>query len=202
MNEISYKSVANNLILVSRINDSSDNKLKGLDGGIHLNQNTANISQSMTIVQSSVNYPSSLYSLYVLILDDSPVICKSINMILTRQSHTVEIVENGAVVVEIIKQKLSDKKTSLVNDTSLRKCSIDGYESKEEDQIVHSNLLYHHFIIGSSANSDSALKQEAYKSGIDHFIPKPLTVREFYDAYSGYVSHLNPSKSCSSVSIR
>jgi CheY-like chemotaxis protein len=116
-----------------------------------------------------------------LVVDDSVVIAKSTKRMLMNAGYKVDVADNGAIGLEMMKEKVY---TIVIMD--LQMPVMDGleatrrirvYEGDAELQIseVRSSVRSQ-FIIGASANGADDVMRDALESGMDVFVEKPFSV--------------------------
>ncbi len=138
--------------------------------------------------------------LRVLVVEDAPTIAKMTCMMLRKQSIETEIAENGQIALDMIIRSFGESKFDAVL-MDFQMPVMDGIEATkrirelEEDRRKHklSGTEVHSFedekddddanntlpIIGISAMSDSEVIEEGLKAGMNVFIPKPFSSKDF-----------------------
>jgi CheY-like chemotaxis protein len=158
--------------------------------------------KNMTIISPILAFDPSVNSFNILLVDDSPSIIKMSSMMLRRQGHFIVTAENGQTALERVKEQWKKHKKGFdIILMDLQMPVMDGLEAtrrlrvieKQEsaewkqyakenpqsDSICASSNIYHHAVIGVSANSDVETTQDALEAGFDAFMPKPFTLDLF-----------------------
>jgi CheY-like chemotaxis protein/signal transduction histidine kinase len=127
--------------------------------------------------------------LRVLIVEDVPLVAKMTSKLLINQGHLTEIAENGEIAIN--KVFASYEKNNYQHSSydiilmDFQMPIMDGLEATNKIREYERNLLKtkeivnHQLIVGVSAMSDSEMIEEAKRLGIDDFIPKPFTSKDF-----------------------
>jgi CheY-like chemotaxis protein len=112
-----------------------------------------------------------------LVVDDSVVICKSTMKMLEKAGYDVDIAENGAIGLEMMKAKVYS-----VVIMDLQMPVMDGLEATrrirlfEGEQSFQASGKRQQYIIGASANGADDVMKEAMDSGMDMFMEKPFSM--------------------------
>ena len=120
----------------------------------------------------------------ILVVDDSILIQKTTARALTRAGFGVDIATNGAHCLSLLVGEDTDYGVILMD---LQMPVLDGIETvkrircQEAVQEKNGTLRSKKFIIGLSANSDTASQGLALSAGMNSFIAKPLSVQQLVD---------------------
>ena len=148
------------------------------DDTTHINGN-----QPCSIAAREVTRASGSDTLRILLVDDSPAIIKMTTFMLhNKLGHQVTTLENGAMLVESIRNLLNSPHNEshwydliLVD---LQMPIMDGLEAITRIRAMESVCPDTHSalkIVGMSANSDEETIQHTLKVGANAFLPKPFT---------------------------
>lgn len=121
-------------------------------------------------------------SLNVLFVDDSPAMTKVSGTLLKRRGHSVVIAENGVMAVNMFEESLHGKIQAFdVVLMDLQMPVMDGMTATRRIRAMElsAERVHRVVIIGVSACSDEETMREAFKAGLDDFIPKPFTIDLF-----------------------
>lgn len=137
----------------------------------------------------------------ILIADDSATVLKMTSAMLRKHGYEISTAENGAIAVNVIKNKFQEVQSQSHDDEhnhdrdnfdvvlmDLQMPVMDGLEAVKRIRSMEKNLGRESSsprgqrslkIIGVSANSDHETMEEAFKAGIDAFLPKPFNINSF-----------------------
>eukprot|EP00599_Poterioochromonas_sp_BG-1_P002176 CAMPEP_0173142420 /NCGR_PEP_ID=MMETSP1105-20130129/6076_1 /TAXON_ID=2985 /ORGANISM="Ochromonas sp., Strain BG-1" /LENGTH=638 /DNA_ID=CAMNT_0014055805 /DNA_START=276 /DNA_END=2192 /DNA_ORIENTATION=- len=138
--------------------------------------------------------------LCVLVVEDAPTIAKMTCMMLRKQNIETEIAENGQIALDMIVRSFGERKyDAILMDYQMpvmdgieatkrireleedrRKHKLSGtevlsFEDEKDDEDADTNIP----IIGISAMSDAEVIEEGLKAGMNVFIPKPFSSKDF-----------------------
>jgi CheY-like chemotaxis protein len=136
--------------------------------------------------------------LKILLVEDSPLIQKTISRALIREGYEVDIAWNGS---ECLKMTRNTRYNVILMDLQMpimdgleacRRLRILEYEAKAKAEEAEDGtgaageagerLWRRHLIIGISANGDDLARDDALSSGMDDFIPKPVAMSALKDS--------------------
>lgn len=144
----------------------------------------------------------------VLVVDDSTVILKTTSRIFKIAGYDVDIASNGAHCLQMMENNqyaviLIDlqmpvldgletikkiRKSEALSTTTLNSTDTqDDVENGQSNEIIDWGKMpshHHQFVIGMSANSDSATEEEAMAAGMDAFLAKPVSLQQVLDICS------------------
>jgi CheY-like chemotaxis protein len=112
-----------------------------------------------------------------LVVDDSVVIAKSTKRMMVKAGYIVEVADNGAIGLEMMKAKVYS-----VVIMDLQMPVMDGLEATRRIRIYEDAAQFQasgnhrQFIIGTSANGADDVMRDALESGMDVFVEKPFSV--------------------------
>ncbi len=117
----------------------------------------------------------------VLLVDDSFVIQKTTTKMLVNEGFTVEIAENGAKALDLMKLKkyyavLMDFHMPVMDGVEATK-RLREYETVEN--VLHDNRQ---FVIGTSGNDESTAREQGFN--MDAFLAKPFLISQFLSTCS------------------
>jgi CheY-like chemotaxis protein len=147
---------------------------------------------TVPVVDNLTTVPSQsdpVEKLRVLIVEDTPLVAKMTSKLLINQGHSTEIAENGEIAINKVFSSYEKNNYQYSSyDIILMDFQMpimDGLEATNKIRAYERNLLKtkeivnHQLIVGVSAMSDSEMIEEAKRLGIDDFIPKPFTSKDF-----------------------
>ena len=112
-----------------------------------------------------------------LVVEDSIVIAKATKRMLVKAGYKVEVADNGAIGLEMMKAKVYS-----VVIMDLQMPVMDGLEATRRIRIYEDAAQFQasgnhrQFIIGTSANGADDVMRDALESGMDVFVEKPFSV--------------------------
>jgi CheY-like chemotaxis protein/signal transduction histidine kinase len=119
--------------------------------------------------------------LKILLVEDSPLIQKTIRRALMREGYEVDIAWNGSECLKMISG--SSRYPVILMD--LQMPVMDGLEASRRLRALEAgegSAEERHLIIGISANGDDLAREEALSSGMDDFLPKPVSMSALKDS--------------------
>jgi len=167
---------------------SNDDDIELIEDTVVLSPKSSTRKTSISMASvTSTNISVKEGKLRILVADDTPSILKMSSKMLQKQGHTISTAEDGAQALEdLIEGKGSVYPFDVVL-MDLQMPVMDGLEStarirRFEEESRDSRKVV---IIGVSANSDGETMNDAYKAGVDAFIPKPFNCQLFTEVYNG-----------------
>jgi CheY-like chemotaxis protein len=151
-------------------------------------EDSANVGSLVSLVDSMDEISSSVYMTpgssavlkdtpTALVVDDSVVIVKATKRMLMKAGYIVEVADNGAIGLEMMKSKVY---SIVIMD--LQMPVMDGLESTRRIRVYEGETEFQasgnhrQFIIGASANGTDDVMRDALESGMDVFVEKPFSV--------------------------
>ena len=138
----------------------------------------SNCSSPVGTVQANLPSSDDAISLpAALVVDDSVVISKSTKKMLEKEGYKVDVAENGAIGLEMMKTKVY---SIVIMD--LQMPVMDGLEATRRIRLFEGKKEYQasgkrqQYIIGASANGADDVMKEAMDSGMDIFMEKPFSM--------------------------
>ena len=165
-----------------------------------------NILVDKNIIEGAVGNEKNVRGRRILLVEDSPLIQKTCARMFLREGITVDIANNG---LECLDKVLMTPRPYALILMDINMPVMDGLEAAVRirdwernnslSDLESNDLGFEKFIIiGVSANSDSASKNEALKAGMDRFICKPMKMPELRDCLAGLSIDLSEFKNSSS----
>lgn len=134
----------------------------------------------------------------ILVAEDNPMIQKMISKVLQEIGFEVDVVENGATALRLLK-----KHKYSVFITDLNMPIMDGFEAVEK---VRSELKLGMPIIGISSNILTEERKKCLDAGMNEYISKPFEKKEIINTLSLFIPGLKKetiaAKETSSVSLK
>ena len=136
--------------------------------------------------------------LSALVVEDSTVISKATSRMLKKVGYAVDVAENGAIGLGKMKKKcyslvVMDLQMPVMDGLEATR-RIRAFEEEEEGELCGTPLggagdgRRKQFIVGTSANGADDVMQDALRSGMDEFVPKPFSVSNLIK-YQAQVAH-------------
>jgi signal transduction histidine kinase len=116
---------------------------------------------------------------YILLAEDNKINQKLVKAMLAKTTHKVDIVENGREAVEKVKQ--------IPYDLVLMDVQMPEMDGMQAAQLIRQAGFSHLPIIALTANAYEKDKQKCLKSGMSHFMTKPLKQAELLGAISKWL---------------
>jgi CheY-like chemotaxis protein len=116
---------------------------------------------------------------YILLAEDNKINQKLVKAMLKKACHKVDIVENGRDAVEKVKQ--------IPYDLVLMDVQMPVMDGMQAAQLIRQEGFSHLPIIALTANAFEKDKQKCLKSGMSHFMTKPLKQAELLGTISKWL---------------
>lgn len=134
----------------------------------------------------SKNVEISGSGLSVLVAEDNELNQEIAKSILEEMGFEVELVGNGAIAVEKIRENLSSKKYAILF-MDIQMPILDGYEATKQIRSLESEYAKQIPIIAMTANAFDEDKKKALDCGMNSHITKPIDVKELEYSISNFL---------------